>query len=278
MKVFDFSAHNRILDWNLIKQDCDAVILRCGYRGYGSTGRLMKDAKFEEYRAKCKELGIPYGVYFFPTSITELEAVREADFVYSLVGNDKLAFPIFADSEIAETKNKSGRSDRLSKADRTKYLLAFLHRLGEYGLRGGVYASTSWYKDRLDDMQLLKYPHWVAQYGKACKYSGDKIGWQYTSTYSLPGAVAKPFDCSEFYLHLSTPIAIATPTLSIGAKGDNVRTLQRNLQMCGYTIDADGSFGRITESTLRNWQRSNELVDDGIYGRKSHDKMVALLS
>lgn len=278
MRVFDFSSHNRIKDWNLIKQNCDAVILRCGYRGYGSSGRLVKDKKFEENRAKCKELNIPYGVYFFPTSITVQEAVQEADWVYALIKDDKLAFPVFADSEMAESKNKTGRSDRLSKQDRTTYLVAFLERLKEHGIKCGIYASTSWYKDRLNDSVLLSYPHWVAQYSNKCTYKGAKIGWQYTSTLSIPAAVEKPFDCSEFYTEVNLPVAVATPTLRRGCKGEEVRLLQRNLQMCGYSLDADGSFGQISERTVKAWQKANGLVDDGIYGRKSHDKMVELLS
>lgn len=277
MRVFDFSSHNTILDWSLIKDNCDAVILRCGYRGYGSSGNLVKDKKYDVYRQKCKEFGIPYGVYFFPTSISIAEAWAEADFIRNLVSDDQLCFPIFLDSEIADVKNKAGRSDNLSKEERTEYLLANIERLAAFGYKAGVYASTSWFSSRLNDKVLLNYPHWVAQYASKCKYSGSIYGWQYTSKYELPGAVKAPFDCSTFYLSNSVPVVVATPTLRKGAKSENVRSLQRNLQMCGYTLDADGSYWKITERIVKDFQRDNGLQIDGIYGPKSYAKMLEIL-
>ena len=273
-KVIDLSSHNQIpYDWAALKYYVDGVIIRCAYRGYSKAGSLVIDKKFRMFQTMCEQFGIPYGVYFFPTSITSAEAVEEADFVYELVKDCNLAFPIFADSEMAAPL-KNGRSDKLSKEDRTKCLIAFLERLRAYGYTAGVYASTSWYKDRLDDSQLAKYPHWVAQYSHECTYPGSKIAWQYTSKETVAG-IAGRVDCSYWYDEPT--IRIAFPVLKRGRVGAEVRYLQDNLIRCGYELEVDGHFGPATEAALISWQIANDLTGDGSYGPKSFAKMKEVL-
>ena len=72
--------------------------------------------------------------------------------------------------------------------------------------------------------------------------------------------------------------AIATPTVKIGSKGDNARMLQHNLNQCGYTLEEDGIFGKLSTQALKEWQAQNGLVADGIYGKKSEAKMKEILS
>lgn len=276
MKVIDLSSHNSFpTSWEMVKAECDGVIIRCGYRGYGRSGTLVVDKKFREFKKMCKLYHIPWGVYFFPTAINISEAREESGFVANLLSGEDISFPVFADSEKSHPLGL-GRSDNLSKADRTNYLIEFLEGLKIYGLEAGVYASTSWFKDRLDDSRLLKYPHWVAQYASKCTYPGHKDGWQYTSKgqfVGIPGRV----DVSEWYGPLNETHEVAKPTLRRGNKGAEVMILQSDLQKCGYAIAVDGSFGPATEAALRSWQQENNLVPDGIYGPKSFMKMQTII-
>jgi putative chitinase len=52
--------------------------------------------------------------------------------------------------------------------------------------------------------------------------------------------------------------------LKIGSKGDDVKKLQSKL---GLT--PDGNFGPNTEKAVKEWQKKNGLLDDGIVGEKS---------
>lgn len=63
------------------------------------------------------------------------------------------------------------------------------------------------------------------------------------------------------------------PTLKIGSKGPNVRLLQELLNAKGYNLTTDGEFGKLTSASLRNFQRANGLVDDGIAGPKTWEKL-----
>jgi peptidoglycan hydrolase-like protein with peptidoglycan-binding domain len=52
------------------------------------------------------------------------------------------------------------------------------------------------------------------------------------------------------------------PTLQRGARGDDVTVLQTTIGV----VPPDGVFGPNTEAALRAWQRTHELVPDGICG------------
>ena len=71
---------------------------------------------------------------------------------------------------------------------------------------------------------------------------------------------------------------IATPTVKNGSRGSNAKLLQHNLNQCGYKLEEDGIFGKLSTQALKEWQAQNGLVVDGIYGKKSEAKMKSLLN
>lgn len=186
-KVIDLSKFNPVENWPKVKAAVDAVILRLGYRG-AHTGTITYDPKYLEYMSACQKLGIPTMIYFFPCSISTAEAETEANFIIAAAKKVKLAGPIWLDSEVVY-QDRSGRADKLSKADRTKYLNVILRRLHEAGYECGVYASKSWFANNLNDSDLESYClRWVAQWADQLTYTGHDVAmWQYTSNGSVPG-------------------------------------------------------------------------------------------
>ena len=178
-KIIDISQWNVVTDWNAVKNNVDAVIIRMGYRGY-SKGTLALDSKFKEYTAACAAHGIPYSVYFFPCSINDQEANEEADFILKNIEGMHLSLPVFLDSEVAGSKT-DGRSDNLSVANRTRFLRIICERLEAAGIRSGVYASTSWLNNNLNMAELSQFITWCAHYKSKCTYKGAFALWQYTS-------------------------------------------------------------------------------------------------
>lgn len=57
--------------------------------------------------------------------------------------------------------------------------------------------------------------------------------------------------------------------LQLGARGDSVRGLQSQLQVQGAPLQADGKFGGLTRSALRNFQAQQQLTQDGIAGPRT---------
>ncbi|MFC7092972.1 N-acetylmuramidase domain-containing protein [Jeongeupia naejangsanensis] len=58
-------------------------------------------------------------------------------------------------------------------------------------------------------------------------------------------------------------------TLRNGDQGQAVRDLQRQLIATGYRLNADGWYGESTESAVRRFQQSHDLVADGLAGPKT---------
>ena len=188
LPIIDLSHHNTVSDWNKIAKSVGGVILRLGYRSYGG-GVITTDKKYNEFLAQVKSHNIPYGIYFFPTSINEAEANAEADYILKMVSGLNLSFPIYLDSEIADTKTHNGRSDKLDKETRTRLLKIILDRLKAKGYDCGVYASTSWLNNQLNMSKLNGYKVWVAQYNTVCTYGGSYNMWQYSSKAQIDGVV-----------------------------------------------------------------------------------------
>lgn len=53
-------------------------------------------------------------------------------------------------------------------------------------------------------------------------------------------------------------------------------TLQVFLQACGYQVNPDGQFGSGTEQALRQFQKENGLIVDGVAGEKTWLKLFSL--
>lgn len=181
--IIDISKFNTIRSWSAVANNVKGVIIRLGFTGYGS-GTPSLDPKFSDHIRGCKNNNIPYGIYYFPQSINISEATKEAAWILDKIREYdlSLSYPIYLDSEIAETKNKSGRADKLDKNTRTILLNKICEILHNAGYDSGVYASKSWFENNLIDTSLYTYVYkWVAQYNSNCTYKGLYQLWQYTS-------------------------------------------------------------------------------------------------
>lgn len=142
------------------------VILRGAY----SNG---KDTKFETYYSKCKSLNLPVGVYHYSMARTTAAAKAEAEFLYShVLKGKKFELPIYID---VEDKVQLA----LSKDALTEIVKAWCNYLEQKGYFVGIYASLWTFQGELNDSELKKYTHWVAQWAKECTYSGNYGMWQF---------------------------------------------------------------------------------------------------
>ena len=183
----DVSKYQKNINWNQIKKaGVSFVIVRIGYRGYGASGTLVLDPMFEEHFTNVKNAGLKVGVYFFSQATTEEEAKEEAFACAYVLNGRKLDYPIFFDTEASGASNGSGRADGLGMEDRTKCAIAFCEEVKAQGYKPGVYASTLWYRKRVDLSSLTKYTIWNAHYGVASSPI-DCALWQGTCTARLPG-------------------------------------------------------------------------------------------
>ena len=206
-KVYDLSKWNIITSYDAIAKEVDGVIIRCGYRG-NATGKLTMDPTYIEKITELYKRGVPVGIYFFTTAITEFEAREEAVFAIKLAENLNidLSFPIMVDSEYAKSDH-NGRSDKLSNANRTNILLAFINQCHESGYEAAIYSSDAWFVQKLDYNKLKGIKKWVARYGnKPSRATDTMIGWQKTNESSSAG-IRGNVDENEWYADINKAAA-----------------------------------------------------------------------
>lgn len=69
-------------------------------------------------------------------------------------------------------------------------------------------------------------------------------------------------------------VSIELTVLRKGSKGKQVKTLQRLLNAFGHNLDVDGSFGSLTQSALKAYQKTYKLEVDGICGGQSWKSLL----
>ena len=174
----------------------DFAIIRTTFT-YVSSGKMAVDSEWIEHYDKARAAGLMTGLYCFSQAITEKEAKAEANLICdtfeshikdkygSTNYNAYLDMPIYMDDETG-----SGyRNNDVSKSKATKCVEAFCETIKSRGYTPGIYASTSFLKNRINGASLgSKYELWVAQYWAANAYvDSDYNKWQYSSSAKIAG-------------------------------------------------------------------------------------------
>lgn len=249
--VIDVSKYQGKIDWKKVKASgVYGVIIRCAYRGYGLAGTIVTDPYFFEYVKGCNDNGIAWGVYFFSQAKNATEGIEEANYTLNLLNQVKPAlpsFPVYIDSEYGN--HGLGRADRISNASRTSALKAFCDTVEKAGYFSGIYASTTWFTCKLNDNELLKYSHWVADYRGYCGYKKSYSMWQYTSSGKVDG-ISGRVDMNKCYTDFPTIIkakglngygakpVVKTFTVKLtGTDIDQFVNLAKALQIDDYTLE-----------------------------------------
>lgn len=298
-KIIDLSKYNVTSDFEAVANCMDGVIIRAGYRGYGS-GKVVQDAKFVEFAQACKEYGIPFGIYFMSQAVNIEEAEEEAQFAVTFAEQYGASLPLFIDSEDGDGTAKVVRADGLSKEDRTAVVKAFCEKVVSCGKEAGVYASESWFRSNLDYDQIKQYKIWCAKYGTndgnaQTSPALDKVDmWQYTSKGVVSG-INGNVDLSECYFEIKaeSPVATVQPTAAQPSyiKNDKVGEYQHaanigfDLKGTSSELAEDKIFGPKTQNiakthliyyniqgcptAVRWWQGIVEVAVDGKFGNKT---------
>lgn len=183
----DVSKYQTALDWKKIKDSgVSFVIIRIGYRGYGAEGKLVLDPMFEEHFTNARNAGLKVGVYFFSQAVNEDEAREEAFGCAYVLNGRELDYPIYFDTEASTSPTGNGRADKLGVTERTDCAVAFCEEVKLNGYRPGVYASTLWFRDRVEYERLTCYSIWNAHYGVPSSPVSCDL-WQGSCTVRLDG-------------------------------------------------------------------------------------------
>ena len=186
----DVSVWNTSVDWNKVKAaGVDFVMIRVGYRGYGSAGNMVEDRMFKTHMEGAIQAGLDVGVYFYTQAITEQEAVAEANFVLERIKNYKLTYPIAFDIEKAEVENPGDvpRTEKLTNKQRTDITLAFCNTIKAANYFPIIYSNKSFLEDKLETNRLSDYHIWLAHWVQNTDYDKPYSIWQYSETGTVEG-------------------------------------------------------------------------------------------
>ncbi len=188
----DVSTYQGNIDFNKVKEaGYEFVIVRIGFRGYGSEGKMKADDMAVTNIKNAQAAGLDVGVYFFSQAVSEAEAVEEADFCFDILAEagiteaSQLDMPVVFDPE--SILHDDSRTDNVSGEQFTKNCIAFCNEVESRGFDTMIYANTTWEAYMLDLGQLRNYPIWYADYASQVQSPYDYAMWQYSEKGEVPG-------------------------------------------------------------------------------------------
>lgn len=259
------------------------VILRIGYTGYKKF-QCKIDEVFENNYKNAKAAGLPVGGYYYSLANGPITGKEEADFTLKTIKGKTFEYPIYLDVEDSLYRQRYASKKNLADACN-----AWCKAIAAAGYQPGVYASTSWFNNKIG---TITAPHtkWVAQYYKECQYKGTYDIWQYSSSESVPG-IGSRVDVNwcykQFVASFSKPTPIEVPVkerkkytgtfpklpergyFKRGDKSTQVKNLQLFLNWFGsYGLVVDGQLGSKTIGAINQFQKDVGLTVDGLFGKE----------
>ena len=127
----------------------------------------------------------------------------------------------------------------------------------------------------------------VANGGGVAKKKYDIKAYQGKTLFGRPKydaeAASKEASKSDKEKNKTKAPAAAKPTIRLGTTGAQALALQKDLNYLGFKgadgkkLAEDGDIGNNSVYALKSFQKKYKLDDDGVYGSKSHAKMVEIL-
>lgn len=198
IKAIDLSKYNIVTNYKQMANEISHVIIRVGYRS-STSGNIIEDDLFKKHIENCLVNNMSVGIYFYDQSISEQEAIEQANWVLDKIKPYNVTLPIYIDSEAM--KDHNGRADNISKEQRTKNIIAFCNTISNANKTVGVYASNSWFKSMVNFDKIKHFNIWCARYSTQKPTISKYDIWQYGSEQFIWSQ--KPIDVNWIY-NLST--------------------------------------------------------------------------
>lgn len=186
----DVSKWNNI---NTVKNNSDKIsfiILRAGYTDM-TDGNMHIDEKFEDFYKMTWEKHLAAGAYYYSRAKTVNDAVKEAEFLCSILEGNRFEFPIYMDYEEIDIFNEIGVKTA------TDCVIAFCSTLEKNGYYAGLYTSESHVKYYLDYDKIKRFTLWLANWTTEPKIECDI--WQHSVCDAF--GTGENYDCDISYKH-----------------------------------------------------------------------------
>ena len=189
-KGIDVSKWQGRIDWPLVKSDgVQFAMIRSSFGWAEGNTDLLFETNYEN----ATKVGIPVGAYHYSYARTPAEAVKEAEFCYSVIKGKTFAYPIAYDLE--ESGVASLGKERISEIAK-----AFCEKMESYGYYVCIYANKHWLDNYFTDEIFEKYDIWLAQWANKPTFQRTYGIWQKSSKGRVAG-IQGYVDLDESYKH-----------------------------------------------------------------------------
>lgn len=171
-----------LIDYDALAQSVSGVIIRIGFTGTYSGSSVNKDSAFDRHYAEFTKRGVPVGAYWYSAANEGDEGANEARAALRFLGGRSLSFPLYIDVEDPTHQSWASMSTLTDQS------LKFASVVKAGGYRPGVYASSSWYYNKLNHSKLAGagLSIWIAQWSSYRPELSHGL-WQYTDAARLRG-------------------------------------------------------------------------------------------
>ena len=170
----DISSYQKGINFDIVKDNVDFLILRAGFTGWGTGVNYNKDSSFENFYAQSKQRGIPVGAYWYSCANTYEKGKAEAEYMYNnCLAGKQFEYPIYIDVE-------ENRHQMVGKVAVANAIRGFCECLESKGFYVGIYANSNYFNNYIDTASLSMYDKWLAVWtnNKPTFRYGDYGMWQ----------------------------------------------------------------------------------------------------
>jgi len=222
----DVSSWQGKIDWKKVKEaGINFAMIRCGYRRLNS-GEIVMDNYFLDNIKGALANQINVGVYFYSVANSTEEALEEAVWVYNVIKDYDITYPVAIDTEIFNRYRLEG----VSYSVLTNNALVFCDYIKSKGYTPMIYSYSNAFTKYFETAKFEEQRIWLAQYNEEVTYQGKYHMWQYTSDGSVPG-ISGRVDMDVAYFSVTNDVTKAETVNGINNRGDLEEVLFTELNM-----------------------------------------------
>lgn len=211
----DVSTYQGDIDWKKVKKSgITFAMIRCGFRKLDS-GQIVMDNKFEKNMKGAIANQINVGVYFFSVAKNKTEALEEAKWVYNVIKDYDITYPVAYDTEIFNNYRLKG----VSYSTLTDNAIVFCDYIKSKGYTPIIYSYANAFTKYFETARFSKYRIWLAQYNDEVTYKGKYHMWQNTSSGHVDGIKGR-VDMDVAYFSITNDVTKASSVNGITNTGN----------------------------------------------------------
>jgi GH25 family lysozyme M1 (1,4-beta-N-acetylmuramidase) len=211
----DVSEWQGNIDWKKVKKSgVSFAMIRVGYRTLDS-GRIAMDDSFLDNIKGALANQINVGIYFFSMAKDTGEAREEAEWVYNVIKDYDITYPVAIDSEFFNRYRLTG----VSNATLTDNAIVFCDYIKSKGYTPMIYSYANAFNNYFETARFANYRIWVAQFNDEITYKGKYHMWQNTSDGRVDGIRGR-VDMDVAYFSVTNDVTKASVVNGVTNLGD----------------------------------------------------------